>query len=228
MFINGEYAKIIVYLNLSVVSMSKRPDAQKTVYIVDLRQEESIYMRVISGKARGHTLKAPKGLNMRPTADRVKESIFNIIRAELYNSIVIDLFAGSGSLGIEALSRGAYKAYFIDNNKNSVQLIGQNLEKTGLINDSEIIHMEALNAIVRLSKHRVKANIIFIDPPYLKGFIEPTLETILFYNILQPDGIIIVEHDIKDRVPDSVHELKKYRINRYGDIAISFYRLEEN
>lgn len=201
---------------------------KKMVYIVGLSREESIYMRVISGKARGHTLKAPKGLNMRPTADRVKESVFNIIKEKLYNSIVIDLFAGSGSLGIEALSRDAHKAYFIDNNRNSIRLIRQNLEKTGLINNSEIVHMDALNAIVRLSERRVKANIIFLDPPYLKGFIEPTLETIFFYNILQPDGIIIVEHDIKDRVPDSVHELKKYRTNRYGDIAISFYRLEEN
>lgn len=198
------------------------------LYIVGLNWEESIYMRVISGRAKGHTLKASKGLNMRPTADRVKESIFNIIKTELYDSIVIDLFAGSGSLGIEALSRGAHKAYFIDNNRNSIRLIGQNLKKTGLIDDSEIIHMDASNAIIRLSKQRVKADIIFLDPPYLRGLIEPTLRTILFYNILQSDGIIIVEHDIKDRVPDNVHELKRHRTNRYGDVAISFYRLEEN
>ena len=195
--------------------------------MADLNPEELIYMRVISGKAKGHTLKTTKGLNMRPTADRVKESIFNIIKTDLYDSIVIDLFAGSGSLGIEALSRDAGKAYFIDNNKNSIRLIRQNLGKTGLINNSEIVHMDALNGIIMLSEHGVKADIIFLDPPYLKGFIEPVLETISFYNILQPDGIIIVEHDVKDRVPDDVHGLKKYRTNRYGDVAISFYRPEE-
>lgn len=182
-------------------------------------------MRVISGKARGHTLRALKGLNMRPTADRVKESVFNIIRTRLCGSIVIDLFAGSGGLGIEALSRDADKTYFIDNNKNSVGLIERNLKKTGLINNSEIIHMDVLNGIIRLGKHKVKADIIFLDPPYSKGFIKPVLEAIFTYNILQPDGIIVAEHDIRDEVPDNVHELKKYRTNRYGDVAISFYRL---
>ncbi|MDI9476619.1 MAG: 16S rRNA (guanine(966)-N(2))-methyltransferase RsmD [Natronincolaceae bacterium] len=182
-------------------------------------------MRVISGKARGHTLRASKGLNMRPTADRVKESIFNIIRTKLCGSIVIDLFAGSGGLGIEALSRDADKAYFVDNNKNSIRLIESNLKKTGLIDNSEMVHMDVLDGIVGLGKHRVKADVIFLDPPYSRGFIKPALEAIFAHNILQPDGIIIAEHDIKDEVPDNVHELKKYRTNKYGNVAISFYRL---
>ncbi len=186
-------------------------------------------MRVISGKAKGHILKAPKGLNTRPTADRVKESIFNIIQTKLNNSTVIDLFAGSGSLGIEALSRNASRTYFIDNNKNSIQSIKENLKKTGLINNSEIIQIDALNGIIRLSEHEIKANIIFLDPPYSKGLIELTLEAISYYDILQLDGIVIVEYSIKDKVSNNVHKLKKYRTNRYGDVAISFYRLgEEN
>ncbi|MFW5649071.1 MAG: 16S rRNA (guanine(966)-N(2))-methyltransferase RsmD [Candidatus Alkaliphilus sp. MAG34] len=184
-------------------------------------------MRVISGKARGHTLKTSKDLNTRPTTDRVKESIFNIIQRELCGSVVIDLFAGSGGLGIEALSRNADKAYFIDSNKNSIQIIKENLNKTDLINNSKVIRADVLNGIMKLSRHKIKAHIIFLDPPYSKGFIEPTLEAILSYNILQPDGIIVVEHDAKDGAPNNIHKLKKYRTNRYGDTAVSFYRLGE-
>ncbi|HZK57827.1 MAG TPA: 16S rRNA (guanine(966)-N(2))-methyltransferase RsmD [Clostridia bacterium] len=186
-------------------------------------------MRVISGKARGHTLKSSGGLDIRPTTDRVKESIFNIIQTRLCGSVIIDLFAGSGGLGIEALSRNADKAYFIDSNKNSIQTIRENLKKTNLINNSKVVRADALNGIIGLSQHKVKADIIFLDPPYSKGFIEPTLEAILSYDILQSDGIVIVEHNTKDEAPDNIHKLKKYRTNRYGDIAVSFYRLgEEN
>lgn len=184
-------------------------------------------MRVISGKARGHTLKAPQGLNTRPTADRVKESIFNIIQTKLYDSIVVDLFAGSGNMGIEALSRNASKAYFIDNNKNSIQSIRENLKKTNLVNSSEIMQLDVLSAIEKLSIKGVKANIIFLDPPYSKGFIEPTLEMVFSSNILQSDGIVVVEHEKTDEVPNSIHNLEKYRTNKYGDVAVSFYKLEE-
>lgn len=185
-------------------------------------------MRVISGKAKGQALKAPTGLNTRPTADRVKESIFNIIQTELYNSLIIDLFAGSGSLGIEALSRDADKVYFIDNNKNSVRLIEENLKKTKLINNSQIIQMDVLSGIMKLREYKVKANIIFLDPPYSKGFIEPTLEAIYSSHILESDGIVIVEHSIKENIPNNIDKLKKYRSNKYGDVVISFYRLEED
>lgn len=184
-------------------------------------------MRVISGKARGHALKAPQGLNTRPTADRVKESIFNIVQSKLYDSIVIDLFAGSGNLGIESLSRNASKAYFIDNNKNSIQSIRENLKKTNLVNSSIVIQTDVLSAIKKLSTQGVKANIIFLDPPYSKGFVTPTLEDIVSFEILQPDGIVIVEHNRADEVPESVHNLQKYRTNNYGDVAVSFYELKE-
>lgn len=184
-------------------------------------------MRVISGKARGHALKTTRGLNTRPTSDRVKESIFNIIQAKLYDSIIIDLFAGSGGLGIEALSRNAGKAYFIDNDRNSIQTIKENLNRTGLINNSEIIQTDAINGIIKLNRSGIKADIIFLDPPYSKGFIGPTLEAICCYNILGPNGTVIVEHNIKDKVPNNIHKLKKYRTNRYGDVAVSFYGLGE-
>src|SRR5690554_6539557 len=147
-------------------------------------------MRVISGKARGHALKAPKGLNTRPTTDRVKESLFNIIQTRLDESVVMDLFSGSGNLGIESLSRNADKAYFIDNNKNSIQIIKENLKKTSLINNSIVIQMDIISAVEKLSAEGVQADIIFMDPPYSKGFVLPVLEKIVSSHILKRDGIV--------------------------------------
>lgn len=184
-------------------------------------------MRVISGKARGQSLKAPEGLNTRPTADRVKESIFNVIQSRLYDSIVIDLFSGSGNLGIESLSRNASKGYFIDNNKNSIQSITENLKKTNLIHDSIVIQMDVLSAIKKLNTQSVKADIIFLDPPYSKGLVTPTLDGIFSFNLLQDDGIVVVEHKKIDDIPESIGNLQKYRTNNYGDIAVSFYELRE-
>ncbi len=184
-------------------------------------------MRVISGKARGQALRAPEGLNTRPTTDRVKESIFNIIQTRLYDSIIIDLFAGSGNLGIESLSRNASKAYFIDNNKNSIESIKENLKKTKLENDSIVIQMDVVSAMKKLSLENVKANIIFLDPPYSKGFVAPILNEIVSLQLLDNDGIVIVEHKKTDEIPESIHNLQKYRTNHYGDIAVSFYELRE-
>lgn len=184
-------------------------------------------MRVISGKARGQSLKAPEGLNTRPTTDRVKESIFNIIQSRLHDSVVIDLFAGSGNLGIESLSRNASKAYFIDNNKNSIKSIKENLKKTNLIDNSIVIQMEVLAGMEKLSTQGVKSNIIFLDPPYSKGFVTPTLDGISSFKLLEQDGIVVVEHKKNDEIPDSIHNFKKYRTNNYGDVAVSFYELRE-
>jgi len=184
-------------------------------------------MRVISGKARGQSLKAPEGLNTRPTADRVKESIFNIIQSRLYDSVVIDLFAGSGNLGIESLSRNASKVYFIDNNKSSIQSIRENLKKTNLAESSIVIQMDVVSAIEKLNSQGVKANIIFLDPPYSKGLVEPTLDGILSFELLQHDGIVVVEHKRNDEIPNNIHNLQKYRTNNYGDVAVSFYELRE-
>lgn len=184
-------------------------------------------MRVISGKARGQSLKAPEGLNTRPTTDRVKESIFNIIQSKLYDSVVIDLFSGSGNLGIESLSRNAKKAYFIDSSKNSIEVIKANLKKTNLIDDSIVIQTDVLHAMEKLSTQGIKADIIFLDPPYSKGFVEPTLEGVFSFGLLQDDGVVVVEHRKTDHIPDTIHNLQKYRTNKYGDIAVSFYELRE-
>lgn len=184
-------------------------------------------MRVISGKVRGHTLKAPKGLNTRPTTDRVKESIFNIIQLKLEGSIVIDLFSGSGNLGIEALSRNSNKAYFIDNNKTSINSINENLKRTNFINNSIVFHMDVIAAIEKLRRENIKADIIFLDPPYSQGLVTPVLEKVSYSKILNPEGIIIVEHMKTDEIPDNIKDLQKYRIKKYGDIVVSFYEIRK-
>ncbi len=185
-------------------------------------------MRVISGKARGHKLKPPEGMDIRPTSDRVKESIFNIIQNYIMDSIVVDLFAGTGNLGIESLSRGAEKAYFVDQSRNSINIIKYNLEKTRLISSSEIITTDVLSGIRRLVGQGVKADVIFMDPPYNKGLITQTLDLIVENKLLKTSGIIVVEHDKNDDIPEEMTQLICTRKNNYGNTNISFYQLRED
>ena len=184
-------------------------------------------MRIIAGRFRGHKLIAPKNLNIRPTTDRIKESIFNIIQNHIYDSVVIYLFSGTGNLGIEALSRGATKVYFIDKNKESISIIKKNLEKIDSTNMSNIIHDNVISGIKKLSKDNVQANIIFMDPPYKKGLVENVLEHIDKSNILSSNGIIIVEEDSSEDLPENIGNLFIFRQKKYGNTSISFYKERE-
>lgn len=184
-------------------------------------------MRVISGSARGLKLKSPKGMDVRPTTDRVKESLFNIINNYILESFVLDLFSGTGSLGIETLSRGAERCTFVDSSKDSIEIIKENLKNTRFIDKGEVIFSDVINAINKFSVRRDKFDIVFMDPPYLKNLIIPTLKEISKRGILEEDGIIIVEHDIKDVIPDNVDKLYKYREKKYGNTILSFFAWEE-
>ncbi|MBM7615836.1 16S rRNA (guanine(966)-N(2))-methyltransferase RsmD [Alkaliphilus hydrothermalis] len=185
-------------------------------------------MRVISGKARGHRLKPPQGMDVRPTSDRVKESIFNIIQNYIIDSTVVDLFAGTGNLGIESLSRGAQRAYFVDQSRKSVETIKYNLEKTRLISSAEIISSDISSGIKRIAHKKVQADLIFMDPPYGKGLINSTLSLIVSTNLLKPSGLIVVEHDKNDEeILVDTEELTCIRKNNYGNTSISFYQLRE-
>ena len=146
-------------------------------------------MRVISGIARGTKLLAPK-IGTRPTSDRAKESIFNIIAERIPDSNFLDIFAGSGAIGIEALSRRARHAVFIDNSKEAIKIIRQNLEKTKLSDRATIF-----DDILKIGRQVAAPtfDIIFMDPPFDKNLIEPTLDIIISKNILSPTGLIIVE-----------------------------------
>ena len=184
-------------------------------------------MRVISGSARGLKLKTPKNEDIRPTTDRVKESLFNIISNYIIDSNILDLFSGTGSLGIEALSRGAMKCVFVDISKDSMSIIKDNIEKARLNDKSETMITDYVGAINKLSSRNEKFDVIFMDPPYYKNIFIPALEKINSAKILKEDGIIVVEHDSKDKLPDNIGNIIKDRDKKYGNTTLSFYIWED-
>jgi 16S rRNA (guanine966-N2)-methyltransferase len=181
-------------------------------------------LRVISGQAKGHKLKTIKGNNTRPTADRVKESLFNIITSYILDADVLDLFAGTGNLGIEALSRGAASAVFVDKSQECYNVIKDNLSHTKLEENAAVIAGDVFNTVDRLSKENKKFDIIFLDPPYNKNLIEETLKIIDKNDIINDNGIVITEKDIADIIPEEVGKLKLARNQKYGDTVLSFYK----
>ena len=176
-------------------------------------------MRVISGKARGSKLFAPSGKNVRPTADFVKENLFNIIQNDVRNARFLDLFSGSGAMAIEALSRGAKSATLVEASQKSLELISKNLEKTRLTETATIIKGEVPAALERLSGQ--KFNIIFADPPYFENLIIKTLEKLLKWDILENEGYIIIEADASENfiAPEG---LKIFKEKIYGTSKLFF------
>lgn len=182
-------------------------------------------MRVISGEFRGRNLEQLVGMEIRPTSDRVKESLFNILGTRLIDCAFLDLFAGTGGIGIEAYSRGASRVVFIDESAKSIKILKSNLDKLGISEKVEVHNTDYLNAINKLAYDNKKFDIIFIDPPYLKGYEQNALTQISECKMLADEGIIIVEHDLKDKMPESTGKLKLTRQNKYGNTMLSFYGL---
>ncbi|QSQ09832.1 Ribosomal RNA small subunit methyltransferase D [Koleobacter methoxysyntrophicus] len=180
-------------------------------------------MRVISGEIRGKRLKSPKGKKIRPTSNKVKEAIFNILGQKIVDCIFLDLFAGTGNIGIEALSRGAQKAVFVDNNFRSVKLIKYNLVMTGFADRSMVIQKNSFKVIEVLGKKHEKFDIIFMDPPYDMEGISGLLEEIYEKRILKDSGIILIEHRNNKKLPEQVKGFIKIREKLYGDTCISFF-----
>lgn len=178
-------------------------------------------MRVISGSARGRKLKAPEGVTTRPTTDRIKESLFNIIAGDLYDCRFLDLFSGSGSMGIEALSRGAQKAVFVDNNKNSISVINENIRATRFEDKSLVLNLDISSAVSRLGNMGEKFDIIFMDPPYNRGFVESTLTYIIKADILSDDGYVIAEQSQEDKIPQ-IPGLEVFRVKDYKITKMTF------
>lgn len=176
-------------------------------------------MRVITGTARGRVLKTLEGEDVRPTTDRVKEAIFSIIQFELEGRRVLDLFAGSGQLGIEALSRGAAYATFTDMRAESVDIVKQNLLATKLGGNAEVLRTEA---VTFLKGNRKKYDIIFMDPPYSKGILQDTLPYAV--RNVNDGGVIICEHPYGEEMPQTVGNFSVYRDYKYGKIGITVYR----
>lgn len=179
-------------------------------------------MRVITGLARGRRLLTLEGVDVRPTTDRVKEAIFSIIQFELEGRKVLDLFAGSGQLGIEALSRGAASATFVDQNKKSIEVIEENLKTTGLGKNTIVKNSDSVSF---LSMTKDAFDIAFLDPPYDKGLIEKALP-ILCEKMAQ-GGCIICETGINEELPEEAGKFAIYRDYKYGKIKITVYREKE-
>lgn len=183
-------------------------------------------MRVISGSARGANLIAPEGLNTRPTTDRIKETLFNILSFDLYDCRFLDLFAGSGAIGIEALSRGAEKAVFVDSSDVCRKVIEQNLRHTRLDSKAEIVTKDVFLAIEALKKSGERFDIVFIDPPYMEGFNETVLDALVKADVLEKDSKIILERSSKTK-PPSVEGLEIYREKEFRTTVMTFLTLEE-
>ncbi|MDX5683031.1 16S rRNA (guanine(966)-N(2))-methyltransferase RsmD [Clostridioides difficile] len=183
-------------------------------------------MRVISGKARGLKLNTPKNEDVRPTTDRVKESPFNMINSYIMESEVLDLFAGTGSLGIECLSRGAKSCTFVDISKESIDIVKSNIKKARVESESIILNLDFKTAIDKLKLQNSKFDIIFMDPPYYKNMFIEAIEKIDNSNLLNEDGIIVVEHDTNDLFPDKICKLEKTRDKKYGNTTLTFYKME--
>lgn len=182
-------------------------------------------MRIITGVAKGKKLKNIKGMRVRPTLDRVKESLFNILANKVPDSNFLDLFSGTGNIGLEALSRGAKYVVFVDNHRESIGVIKENIKLTCLDHyNYEIIFDDANKAIERLSLRNQKFNIIFMDPPYARGFVLPVINTIYQKNILEEDGIIVVEHNKEEELPDNIGDLVMFRKEKYGSVFLTFYK----
>ena len=178
-------------------------------------------MRVITGKARGVQLKTPDGMLTRPTADRVKEALFSVIQFDIPGSRVLDLFGGTGQLGIEALSRGAKSAVFVDAREDACKLIRENLKRTRLQEDARVIRSDYLDY---LSRCREQYDIIFLDPPYAEVFLENSLNRITEIDILHSGGIIVAERPLGKELPWDYPGYTRSRDYPYGRILLTFYR----
>ena len=181
-------------------------------------------MRVIAGEFKGRKLEIPK-TTLRPTLDRTKETLFNILQTYVPNAKVLDLFAGSGSLGIEALSRGAEHCIFVDINKEATKIIKANCEKCGCTDLSNVINLPYDVAIGGLKQ---KFDIIFADPPYADGFYYDILKRLDKSDILTKDAIVVLEHDSANSLPDTVGNISKYREKVMGKCTFSFYQVLED
>lgn len=181
-------------------------------------------MRVISGSARGVKLKTVEGLDTRPTTDRVKESIFNLIQFNIQRACVLDLFSGSGALGIEAASRGAEKVFLIEKDANCHDIIQSNLVNTKLTDKVTLIKSGVISGLKRLNE---KFDVIIMDPPYGMNHVKPVMSSIEDNNLLAEKGIILVEHGINDELPEKIGTFSRIRQKKYGKILISIYGYEE-
>lgn len=178
-------------------------------------------MRVISGTLKGKNIEGYNISGTRPTMDRVKESVFSTIQDSIKNSVVLDLFAGSGQLGIEAISNGSKLCYFIDNNKEAINTIKKNIELLKIKDKSIVLNYDYKKSLNYFKDNNIKFNIIFVDPPYDYDVLDKVISKILEYNLLEKKGILIIEHT--KEIKGDYKDLYLYKAKKYGYKYINIY-----
>jgi 16S rRNA (guanine966-N2)-methyltransferase len=184
-------------------------------------------MRVIAGTYRSRPLAAPKGMDTRPTSDRLRETLFNVLAPRIEGSVFIDLYAGSGAVGIEAISRGAREAIFVENAEPALKAIRQNLASLGIKGGYALEPRSASAAIKRLAAVGRHADIVFLDPPYASTNDYESTLTLLGNEcaaLLAPEAVVIAEHNKKSEPAEVFGQLHRYRLLKQGDAALSFYK----
>ena len=181
-------------------------------------------MRVITGSARGRRLKELEGLETRPTTGKVKEALFSVIQFDIEGRRVLDLFAGTGQLGIEALSRGAECAVFVERRRDALQVIRENLEACGMTDKARVVNGDAMSYL----KSGEKFDLIFLGPPYASGLLEQALEEIVRFDICRRHGIIVAESAADKTLPPLAGPYALYREYRYGKIKLTVYHRDGN
>ncbi len=178
-------------------------------------------MRVITGKARGVQLKTPEGMKTRPTADRVKEAMFSIIQFDVPGAKVLDLFGGTGQLGIEALSRGADRAVFVDAGEDACKLIKENLKRARMEGQGTVIRGDYLTYLERCKE---KFSLVFLDPPYAEMFLEKSLTKLMEIDILLSGGIIVTERPLEKTLDMELPGFTRSKDYKYGKTLLTLYR----
>jgi 16S rRNA (guanine(966)-N(2))-methyltransferase RsmD len=184
-------------------------------------------LRVIGGIAKGRRLKTRKTISLRPATDFIKEALFDMLALRVSDALFLDLFAGSGSIGIEALSRGAGQALFVEKDPLTAALIRDNLTVTGFTSQGRVYVGDVLKTLTQLQKEGIQFSLAFVDPPFRKGLVEPTLDRLLQLEIMAPDGLIVTRSYLGEEVAAGIAPIKT---RTYGDSVLRFFngRREQN
>ena len=177
-------------------------------------------MRIITGELKGRRLYSPNDKSIRPTSDKVKESIFNMVSEYTEDAVVVDLFCGTGNMGLEAISRGAKRAYFIDKARESILLTKKNIAHCKVENKAIIFGSDYERGLTAIKE---KVDVIFLDPPYKAGYLEGCILKISKLSLLAQDGILVCEHGYDEKLPDTIDAMVKLKEKRYGKSVVDIY-----